>query len=208
VQLCGFKLTGACCLFGQTYLASIAEWSKFLGDEREACLEDSHLIAQEIQSIQRKANFAAYVELVKTKDGKVDVDKNLDAMLVIHDRRPKEKKSPRGDSQSSALTKPSPAAKVTKDTKPAKKSDTEIKMQQQKAEQQTIVDIAELDIPESSEEEEGEPASPLGRKAAQTGTAAAAVTEEHDELAAIDALAAIDVAEEEEGLAALQALAV
>ena len=81
-------------------------------------------------------------------------------------------------------------------------------MQQQKAEQQTIVDIAELDIPESSEEEEGEPASPLGRKAAQTGTAAAAVTEEHDELAAIDALAAIDVAEEEEGLAALQALAV
>eukprot|EP01047_Picozoa_sp_COSAG01_P081297 COSAG01_NODE_16154_length_1265_cov_1.325043_2_plen_57_part_01 len=34
------------------------------------------------------------------------VIKHLDAMLVIHDRRPKEKKSPRGDSQSSALTKP------------------------------------------------------------------------------------------------------
>ena len=89
--------------------AALVEWGKFLGGERESMLEDTHLIiTQEIQSI------------AKTKDGKINVDTNLDAMLVIHDRRPKENKNPRGDSQLPALTKPSPAAKITKETQPAK----------------------------------------------------------------------------------------
>ena len=36
--------------------AALVEWGKFLGGERESMLEDTHLITQEMQSIQRKAS--------------------------------------------------------------------------------------------------------------------------------------------------------
>ena len=149
------------------------EWGQSLQEERDACIEDSHLIAEELIGIKREASFQKYIDHLRAKGGKLDIPPTLNDIKLVLQRKVKASKSPSTQPEKNEQS----SKKVKKDT-PA----TEVERKQ--AEQQTIVDAEELDIPDSDSDAEGDDAEAL----ALVSLAGITVEGDDDELAALESI--------------------